>query len=263
MIPADDGKSPFGEIPRHAGKLDRESVHHIRKGTKQLRARLQLMRQLDDRDRKTEQLRQAVKELARLLAGQRDADVLHGLMEELKADCDDREVRALLDSLQGKLTGRHLPVDTMNRIVKLVREIEHGSHQLAPLGSPAADIDRLLAARLQRLLAAGPALLASSDWPALHDWRKQVKKLMYQVDMKPDRAPGDIVVRNHLDQLGDCLGKINDLCMLENFVRHQEADVTRAHTVDTFGRLLQLLDRRRQARLAACNTCFEALRRLK
>ena len=120
----------------------------------------------------------------------------------------------------------------------------------------------MLDTRLQSLLASGPALLASTDWEALHDWRKQVKKLMYQYQVKPSLTARDQDVYDHLDQLGDSLGKINDLSMLEQFAREQEKGFTRAHTMLTFSRLYDLLDQRRQGQLQQSRELFEAIRKL-
>jgi CHAD domain-containing protein len=240
--------------------LDAASVHHIRKGTKQLRARLQLLRQLEGQHQETEQLRQAVKELARMLAGQRNADVMYSLLQELIDACDDTNVVDLLTAMQDSLSSTKLPADEKKRISKLVHDIEHKTRRLAQFKYGETDINRVLAARLDSLLAAGPALLASSDWEALHDWRKQVKKLMYQYDMKPSPTPGDLHVYEQLDQLGNGLGKINDLSMLKSFVREREKHYTRAKALLVFDKVYAMIDYRRETQLHLCQDLFSVIK---
>lgn len=249
----------FGSLPHHGGSLDQESVHHIRKGTKQLRARLQLLRRLEGEQEETERLRESVKELARMLAGQRDTDVMHNLLQELIEETGDPELSDLLVELRDNLVSERLPEGDIKRIRKLVSEIEKSTHKLLKDDYSESDINRVLEERLSALCGAGRILLASSDWEALHDWRKQVKKLMYQYELKASPTPRDLYVYDHLDQLGGALGRINDLSMLKKYVRNQESANTRASTLLLFGKIFDMIEDRRQSQLAQCREVFKNL----
>lgn len=253
-------KHIFGALP--TGTLDEESVHHIRKGTKQLRARLQLLRHLEGQHQETEKLRAAVKELARMLAAQRDADVMSGVLEELLGEATNVDVQRLLVELRDSLSIDPLPANDMKRIRRLVRDIERNTHKLLGRTHPEAEINQVLESRLAALCAAGAELLAGTDWEALHDWRKQVKKLMYQYQLKPSLTPKDLYVFEHLEQLGSGLGSINDMSILDDYVNTHQAQATRAHDLETYGKVHALIDARRMGHLEHCRTVFRAIRNL-
>ena len=257
----DSDNKPFGSLSLQP-TLDEQSVHNLRKGTKQLRARLQLLRQLEGPRRDTEQLRQAVKELAHLLAAQRDVDVMAGLLQALITDTEDLEVQQLLAALRSELHGDALHAHDVSRIHRLVRDIEKKSPRLLRKRHSDAEIGRVLDTRLAALCAAGRELLHGNDWKSLHDWRKQVKKLAYQYQLKPALTPKDYYVLEHLDRLGSILGNINDLCLLERFMTDHQARETRAHSLDVYARAHALVDARRNAEFTACRAEFGAINNL-
>ena len=254
----DSDNKPFGTLSLKP-TLDEQSVHNIRKGTKQLRARLQLLRQLEGPRQETEQLRQAVKELARLLAAQRDADVMSGLLQELITETEDLEVQQLLAALRSELHGGDMPAGDVSRIHRLVREIEKKSPRLLQARHSDAEIGRVLDTRLAALCAAGRELLSGNDWEALHDWRKQVKKLMYQYQLKPMLSPKEYFVLENLDRLGSALGSINDLCLLERYMLNHQSAETRAHSLDVYARARGMVDGRRNREMANCHEVFGAI----
>ena len=257
----DSDNKPFGTLNLKP-TLDEQSVHNIRKVTKQLRARLQLLRQLEGPRQETEQLRQAVKELARLLAAQRDADVMSGLLQELITETEDLEVQQLLAALRCELHGGDMPAGDVSRIHRLVREIEKNSPRLLQARHSDAEISRVLDTRLAALCAAGRELLSGTDWEALHDWRKQVKKLMYQYQLKPMLSPKEYFVLESLDRLGSVLGSINDLCLLERYILNHQSGETRAHSLEVYARTRDMVDGRRNRELANCHDVFGAISNL-
>jgi len=247
-------------FPGHsASSLDEASVHRIRKGTKQLRARLQLLRQLEGRHHETEQLRNSVKELAHLLAAQRDADVMADALQDMIARTEDLEVQQLLASLREELKPEPLAAKERKRIHKLISEINRSSKKLDSHKHESAEIDKILDARLAALCAMGRELLQTNDWEALHDWRKQVKKLMYQYQLKTALTPKILFVFEHLSELGSHLGHINDMSILESFVRGQEIRTARAHDLNLFTKVHQLIEMRRQEELSDCRKVFQAI----
>ena len=254
-----DGR-PFGNQPLQ--RLDKQSVHNIRKGTKQLRAHLQLLRQLEGQHHETEELRNAVKELARLLASQRDTDVMAGLLQELITATEDLEEQQLLGTLLSELQCTPMPADDMKRVRKLVKEIEKKTPRLLHTRRNETEINRVLQLSLATLCATGRELLAHDDWEALHDWRKQVKKLMYQYQLKASLTPEDLFVMERLNQLGNGLGNINDLTMLKRYVNTHQSRTTRAHDLDVYSRVHGLIATRRNAELDSCRAEFRAISNL-
>lgn len=258
----DSDKPFFASLPLKGKNLDEDSVHKIRKGTKQLRARLQLLRQLEGQHHDTEQLRQSVKELARMLATQRDADVMSFTLQQMIAETEDLEVQQLLASLRSELQPAQMPTGDMKRIHKLIREIDKSSQKLLNHNLPAEEIGQVLERRFAVLCATGRELLTSNDWEALHDWRKQVKKLMYQFQLKPALTPRDFFVFEHLDKLGSGLGNINDLSILERYVNAHQAESTRAHDLDVYGKVHELIASRRLHELTECRSQFRSISNL-
>lgn len=256
------GNTIFGSLPAKGNALDEEKVHHLRKGTKQLRARLQLLRQLEGQREETERLRDSVKQLARLLATQRDADVMQNHLAEFIDQCTDPEMEELLTELRDNLEGQNLPHTDIDRIRHLVSYIEKNTHKLKKHKYPEEEIEKILEQRLALLCTEGTSLLQSVDWPALHEWRKGVKKLMYQYGLKSSQTPKDLYVYEHLDQLGSSLGKINDMTILENYVREQESLNTRAHTLELFEKIYTLIDNERLAMLEESRRIFNEISHL-
>lgn len=254
--------NPFGTQPIHLKKLDETSVHNIRKATKQLRARLQLQHQLEGHHHKTEKLRAAVKELARLLRAQRDADVLAGLLQELITASDDLTVQQLLSALRSDLYSGPMPAENMKRVHTLVREIQKKTPKLIQDRYTEAEINQVMVKKFTTLCESGRDLLTGEDWEALHNWRKQVKKLLYQYQLKTSMTPKDLYILDHLEELGTGLGNINDLCMLERFVTTHQSQTTRAHTLAIYSKVHEMIAARRLGELQRCQAVFREISNL-
>ena len=254
-------KSLFGTLSSKSKTLDNESVHQLRKGTKQLRAHLHLIRQLQGHQKETEHLRQSVKKLARMLAGQRDADVMYALLQELINQTTDAELTSLMVELQHVLNSERLPQIDIRQVHKMARDIDRSTDKLLPHEPEGNEINQLLEVCLENLCEEGQDLLynAAANWNDLHNWRKQVKKLTYQYKLKKNPDPVDLLIIEKLDQLGDSLGKINDLNILDNFVRRQQYLNTRAQILHTFTQLLGLLDEHKYLLLAQTQQLFAEL----
>jgi CHAD domain-containing protein len=257
-------KSLFGTLISKKNTLDNESVHQLRKGTKQLRAHLHLIRQLQGHQQETEHLRQSVKKLARMLAGQRDANVMYALLQELTAQTTDAELTALMTELQHKLKGERLPRIDIRQIHKMTRDIDRSTDKLLADRPEENEINQLLEACLENLCESGQDLLYNTiaNWDDLHNWRKQVKKLTYQYKLKKNPNPRDLTIIDKLDLLGDSLGKINDFNILDNFVRRQQYLNTRAQTLQTFTQLIALLDEHKDLLLVQTQQLFAELNTL-
>ena len=254
-------KSLFWTLSSKSKTLDNESVHQLRKGTKQLRAHLHLIRQLQGHQQETEHLRQSVKKLARMLADQRDADVMYALLQELINQTTDAELSTLMTELQHVLNSERLPHMDIRQIHKMARDIDRSTDKLLADEPEGDEINQLLDVCLKSLCESGQDLLYNTvaNWDDLHNWRKQVKKLTYQYKLKKNPGPRDLSIIYKLDLLGDSLGKINDFNILDNFIRRQQHLNTRAQTLQGFTQLLDLLDQHKYLLLAQTQKLFAEL----
>ena len=209
----------FDSVNPGMNALDKESIHQLRKGTKHLRAHLHLLRQLEGQQKEIENLRTAVKKLARMLSVQRDADVLHALLQNMISEADDAELVALMTGLKQKLEDKRLPPSDLKYVLGLTRDIKKKTHKLLCKEPAEDDIKPILKLRLSELCETGEEILSSeiTEWEDLHDWRKQIKKLTYQHKMIRNQTPAELKIIEILDSLGDELGKINDQKILEIF----------------------------------------------
>jgi len=180
----------FDSVNPGMNALDKESIHQLRKGTKHLRAHLHLLRQLEGQQKEIENLRTAVKKLARMLSVQRDADVLHALLQNMISEADDAELVALMTGLKQKLEDKRLPPSDLKYVLGLTRDIKKKTHKLLGKEPAEDDIKPILKLRLSELCETGEEILSSeiTDWEELHDWRKQIEKINVsaQDDQKPD-----------------------------------------------------------------------------
>lgn len=254
-------KSLSGTLTSASKTLDNESVHQLRKGTKQLRAHLHLIRQLQGHQKETEHLRQSVKTLARMLSGQRDADVMVALLQDLLDQSTDAELSTLMAELQHVLNSERLPRMDVQRIQKMARDIDRSTDKLLADEPEGDEINQLLEVCLANLCESGQDLLynTAANWDDLHNWRKQVKKLTYQYKLKKNPDPRDLSIIYKLDLLGERLGKINDFNILDNFIRRHQCLNTRAQTLQAFTQLLDLLDQHKYLLLAQTQQLFAEL----
>lgn len=255
----------FDELNPERNTLDRETIHQLRKGTKHLRAHLHLLRQLEGQQKEIENLRTAVKKLARMLSVQRDADVLHALLQNMISEADDAELVALMTGLKQKLEDKRLPPSDLKYVLGLTRDIKKKTHKLLGKEPAEDDIKPILKLRLSELCETGEEILSSeiTDWEELHDWRKQIKKLMYQHKMIRNQTPAELKIIEILDSLGDELGKINDQKILENFLQQQQLLCTRAYTHLLYQKLYSLISDYRQQHLCTCRKLLLNLMQLK
>jgi len=238
--------NPFSNVAKNLSVLDSDTIHQLRKGTKLLRARLQLLRLLGISTQQHGELRNAVRKLANLLSGQRDSHVMYSLLEELKSALQDASLETLITDLQKGLEQNHFSSIEIKRIKDLVKSIEKKANPILEKPLPVTDMQEVLSKRLASLFLIGDRQLSANDWEDLHAWRKQVKKLMYQYGMKSAMTNRDRKNFETLDALGSSLGRINDLCILESYIREREKNWTRAKTLSLFRQVYQMIDDKRK-----------------
>ena len=210
-----------------AGSDDAEGPHQLRIGLRRLRTALAVFGPSLGAAA-TGPLNAAARDLGRLVGRLRDADVLVAEVVEPAAAGLDAPAHA---ALVAALEARHAMVRTDVRaslaewtgfLFDLGTFIE-GRGWLAPsdygqsarLAAPIADVaPAMLGKRHKRVRSAGKRI-RQLDSEALHELRKELKKLRYTVDMLGPLYPGDRVgpYLKALKELQDSFGSLNDAAM--------------------------------------------------
>lgn len=235
---------------RDAAREPVKAVHEVRKSIRRARAAVRLARPCmgPKRFKALDQaLRQAVLETSSL----RDAEVITDTVETLAAQDPTiadvaAALRARLGSAQATATEAELTAGVLGRSAAcLAGAPERFAAALrdkkgrAALDEPGA-ADRLLRESFKRVRATFRGALLERTDEAIHDWRKRVKELRYQLELlELPPASGD----SREEALGDqakALGWITDLLVLRVRVRELFGELGE----EAAGRLLAVLDAR-------------------
>jgi CHAD domain-containing protein len=198
------------------------AVHEARKDLKKLRSVLRLVRdELGDDVYRRENTR--FRDAGQLLAGARDAEVKLETLQSLTARFDGRLTEEGLASFARALEEerqRESRLDDQGVLVRAVAEIEAGEAAVDdwPLR---ADDWSLIEPGLERAYRRGRNRFAdvrseASD-EAVHEWRKRVKDLWYQLRIVRNAWPevlGETADQAH--ELSDLLGDHHDLAVLRD-----------------------------------------------
>lgn len=189
-------------------------IHRIRVDIKRLRAWLRLVRGAAGPDWRARDRR--LRDVARRLSPSRDAQVVLDTLKNLenRAAGEEKDAVALLRS-RLHFTPAVAGIDWPTLKPELTEAVE-------ALRGPAAalDSDRVVRRGLKRcykraVREGGRAFSGTDGIEALHQLRKRVKYLYYQLQFVNRVRPGSYVrTRKRLDKLGDRLGRIHDLDLL-------------------------------------------------
>ena len=202
-----------GEIPRD------EAIHGVRKRCKKLRGLIRIAA-ADLRSFKKENA--AIRDAARSLAGQRDADVMLATLDRLGAEAEDEATAKLLGKIHA-----HLKAD-----------MEDGTSQAPPLEAFAGRLRKIgkrvrgwqvksgrraLPRGLRTTYASGRAAMAKArkrpSPEELHEWRKHVKYHLYHLLLLKPAAPRMLAAPARLARvLSEGLGDHHDLSVLRDRV---------------------------------------------
>jgi len=227
-----------------------EAVHEARKCLKKLRAVLRLVRPaIRAKSFRAENV--CFRDAARPLTEVRDAKILietlDGLVEHFRAQIAGRAFADVRKALQDHLRGvRKQVLDEQNAFATVGEVVRQAARRVnrwtdvpnrwPALGAGLEDTYRR-AGTAYRKAATDPTV------PALHEWRKQVKYLRYQLELLRPIWPERLEeLATEADHLGDLLGDDHDLAVLRQLLTDEP---------DRFGAagdrelLLALIDRRR------------------
>lgn len=226
-----------------------ESVHEARKDMKKMRAVLRLVRDDIGRDTfHTENRR--YRDAARILSDSRDSEVLVETLEALVEANPDIATDAgpLIVSFDLRRRRDRESSDTAidSRLERAAQAIEEGSRLIDNWDLTRSDW-QLFAGGLRRTYRDGRRRLddveTSATPEAVHEWRKRVKDLWYQLRLLRDSWKGGLKSPvNEIGHLAELLGEYNDLSVVVDAL---EAD----HGGDPATAGLKLLATYRQAEI--------------
>jgi CHAD domain-containing protein len=197
------------------------AVHDARKDLKKLRSLLRLVRADLGKERYRAE-RNRYRDAARLLSGPRDAEVklttLSGLRDRYpdETSATDGLQRSLEDEREQIATGQ--AADLEQRLEQATEAIAAGAADVDAWELASTDFE-LFRAGLQRSYARGRdafwALDADPSDAAVHEWRKRVKDLWYQLRLlRPVWPAGMKGAIGAAGELADLLGEHHDLAVL-------------------------------------------------
>lgn len=194
---------------------DPEAIHQLRVGVRRMRVALRLFRkQLSEETQ--QKLGEDLRWIFRSLGAARDYDVLLGELDAITPEAKERDaVRAGLSRVRSAALRKARRDLKSARFDALVRSLRRLSIALAADERPSPRARKWSKKRMQKRLdavLAGRGALDGHDPEALHELRKDLKKLRYAADIVGTLFPGKRTKRylKRLSTLQDVLGPIND-----------------------------------------------------
>lgn len=205
------------------------AVHEYRKSLRRARALLRLLQAELGPD--FSELNGQLRELVRRTSQTRDldvlADTLGGLPEPLKAkEQRDREaVLALITQTRQEREALDISA-LLARDLDILQTMRFDLVQAMPEDYGWEQLCEGIARAHKRARMALANAIAHGDDEDIHDWRKRVKELRYQLELLTSRhhhAPLEDA-HEHLSALAERLGQVTDLMILRDFiVAHRQA----------------------------------------
>ncbi len=192
-------------------------IHQTRVSIKRLRARIKMLRKLLGNKQYMSVLVEHAKELSRYLSTHRDMDVMSALLDQLANEQKDPDRRVLLEKIKFRLIVAQEDIcfdrDKVMQLASIVCSDFNDSddHHLSD-----SDMSRFIGKKTNRIFSKGDKILTDGECEPLHEWRKEVKEFLYQNELlAEDKQP---IKKKSLDDLGKTLGKVHDVCVLEESI---------------------------------------------
>lgn len=217
-----------------------DEIHQARLLIKVLRARLHLyegcLGQVPGLD-------EALRRFNKSLSLRRDYAVAVQTLSELAQGHGGKKFQAVVDELC-EYFNRHGEQEGIPRatLEAQVNEILAGIHGIAGFELSPARLTAYLQDQLLDCCDTGDAALQDGRCKALHNWRKNVKMLLYQLQIFGVTGGKLARLIARLDKLGKGLGRVHDYCFLQDIVVQIQAG-GELH-IDP-APLLKLLDKKR------------------
>jgi CHAD domain-containing protein len=199
------------------------SLHAARKSLKKVRAVLRLVRRRFDPDTYREENRN-LREVGRALAPQRDAEVLIKTLASLRRPVDGADGNAAVARLERVLRDRRRKAfasqDKPRALRPVLKTAQRHASRWPVQKLDWGDLCNGLGRTYRQGREAFKALSRRRTDDGLHEWRKRVKDLSYQLRVIQSACPKAIAkLGKEVKRLGDHLGDDHDLAMLEEAVR--------------------------------------------
>ena len=237
-------------------KPSEKLIHQTRVSIKRLRARIKMLRKLLGDKQYMSVLVDHAKELSRYLSTHRDMDVMSGLLDQLAEEQGDQEKRDVLEKIKFRLIVAqediHFDRDRVLQLASIVCEdfASAEDHSLTH-----SDVEEFIGRKTNKVFKKGDRILTDGECEPLHEWRKQVKEFLYQNELLSEQQQP--INKKSLDGLGKTLGKVHDVCVLEEsieplqdrtspFLDPDEYKLYGAVVFDHLGRLFELAHERHQ-----------------
>jgi CHAD domain-containing protein len=235
--------------PAPKGSRD-EAVHEARKSFKKIRAMLRLVRpEIGDRAYREENT--CFRDAGRPLTEVRDAKILietlDGLLEHSQEHVVGRTFHDVRAALQENLRAvrKHM-LDEQNAfavVAEAIRQARERVKDWADMPNKWASVGDGLGETYRRACTAFGAAVAAPTIAKLHEWRKQVKYLRYQLEVLRPLWPERMEeLAEEADRMGELLGDDHDLAVLRQTLTNHAGRLGDASDQEV---LLALIDRRR------------------
>jgi CHAD domain-containing protein len=209
-----------------------EAVHTVRKRFKKARALLKLARSGLGKRRyrgENDRYRAAGKPLTEV----RDAEVLAEVFKELTEHHADELADAVLpirSALEAQcVETRHCVLDDVALLEDLAESVAKGRRRARKMTFRCDGLGLLtdgVGRAYERARRTFEVALADADTENLHEWRKRVKDLLYQLRLLAGADSGDWAERiERTKELADALGDDHDLAVLDDFLRQHDLPV--------------------------------------
>jgi CHAD domain-containing protein len=221
---------------RAKGTVSDQVVHDARKDLKRARATLRLLTRAVGENAYTRE-NAALRDVARLLSGVRDARVVMDALDELLERDDNAAQRALLHDLRALLEKARLAVrgemqrmDALEKSAKALEDVWTRVERWRTCGMGASDSLKGLKRVYERGRKALAHAQAERSPECLHEWRKHVKYLAYVLEVVDSAESGNLAkLIKRSTSVADALGDDHDLVVLQEKLKDLHSGSNNAH----------------------------------
>lgn len=212
------------QMAHSATKDPVHAVHEYRKSIRRARAVLKLLRGELGQDYK--ELNGQLRDLVQRTSQLRDLDVLAKTLEGLEAPKKPKQARdrdavlALIEAERAKRQALDVPALLLEHADTL-QTMRFDLTQAMPDEYTWEGLSQGLAATYKRARRALGAAKHSREDEDIHDFRKRVKELRYQLELLSSRLEHAHIqdLQTRMGELAEGLGQVTDLLVLRDFVR--------------------------------------------
>lgn len=216
------------QMANSAQKDPERAVHEYRKSIRRARALLRMLQVELGQDYK--ELNGQLRELVKRTSGLRDLDVLDATLLALpeankpKETRDREAILALIHDAKSKRQAIDIPA-LLQDDTDILQTMRFDLTQALPDDYGWPQLGQGMAATYKRAKRALNEAKHSADDDDIHDWRKRVKELRYQLELLSSRLDHAHIqgLHDRMDKLAEALGEVTDLIVLRDFVLdHQD-----------------------------------------